>query len=1256
MSTGRICISMKQKHFLPEEFRFHHQKESGCNDKDSGCKDKDILADDFVDVASEEKWDDYLQKMDIGNEGDMFQSDAEKKSESNENAEILPPHIKDDIQKEDLVKVDVESEASCPPGFEHLKKQRQGEPKNSLSSKTSKCSTSFAKYRKKDIRGISLIHEMSRMIEVGGTLGYDVKGCRRSLHKMINCIGVQETKMTRLELFRLKSMWGNYTFDYACSLARGSSGGLISLWDPNLFMKSNIWCDKAYIIVQGQWNNSDGDFLMVNIYEPQDSSAKSSLWSRIRLIDLPMGGRLFTWMNKEGTKMSKLDHFLVSENVLDNYPDIKVTALDQLWSDHNPVLLYIKKLDYSPIPFKFFHSWLQRPDLNVIIKETWAEFSHQNVSTRIQFHTKLKELKKKIKVWHANVKQFERTRQQEILTLLKSLEEKIDSGRASNGEREERIILLQECDDLEKMAAMDMVQKARIRWDVEGDENTKKIHGMIKQRRRRQMVQGLTIDGVWVSNPNEVKTAFLNFYKEKFQAQDSSIRAAVWACGSNKALGPDGFSFHFLKKYWELISYDVTEFVTNFFDSCSMPSGANSAFITLIPKVANPLYIKDYRPISLIGVQYKIIAKLLANRLSKVVHKIVNHEQSAFISGRHILDGLLMLSEVIEWYKKQNEKLMIFKVNFEKAYDSVCLHSARTSILVNGSPSSEFSIKRELRQGDPLSPFLFILVMEGLHLALKDAVQSNLIHGAKVGASNFRISHLFYADDVVIVSDWSPRDMDNIIRVLQVFYLALGLKINIYKSNVYGIGVSTEEVSDMARVTGCAAGIIPFIYLGLPIGSNMKRTTNWNKLVDLFRSKLSSWKASLLSIGGRLTLIKSVLGSVGIYYMSIFKVPETILKSLERLRATFFWGGNEERKKLAWIKWVNVLASFDKGGLAVGSLKAVNLALLQKWRWRLVHNPDALWVQLIKAVHGPDAGFDQNGCQSQGLWAKIVGSINQLHSSGIIPMGTLKLKVGYGSRVRFWKDTWLGDGPLKLRYNRLFRLDRNEDCYISDRILNGEWSWNWSREVLGGRNTEALNLLLAEIGNVEVGSGEDSWQWGLHSDGSFSVGVTRKHIDDIILPSMITSTGWNKVNIFIWRLLLDRLPRRLNLSYRGLEIPSILCPVCNVSMESTDHIFFSCDTAANVWHKIRNWSDVSLLHLYSNSDWIEWLEIWNASNARRDRMYVIIAATLWWLWRYRNNVTFCSQSMRQCDIFDNIHLVSFSWLKSRGVKTCNWSD
>ncbi|GJR38727.1 putative RNA-directed DNA polymerase, eukaryota, reverse transcriptase zinc-binding domain protein [Tanacetum coccineum] len=169
----------------------------------------------------------------------------------------------------------------------------------------------------------------------------------------------------------------------------------------------------------------------------------------------------------------------------------------------------------------------------------------------------------------------------------------------------------------------------------------------------------------------------------------------------------------------------------------------------------------------------------------------------------------------------------------------------------------------EGRQGDPLSPFLFILVMEGLYNAFEEAVGNGLITGVNIKNSTINVSHLFYADDVIITTNWNAKDMDNIIRVLHVFYLASGLKINIHKSNIYGIGVNKDEVLSMASNAGCIAGDIPFNYLGLPIGSNMKSIASWKTLVDRFHMRLSSWKANLLSIGGRLTLIKSVLGSLG---------------------------------------------------------------------------------------------------------------------------------------------------------------------------------------------------------------------------------------------------------------------------------------------------------------------------------------------------------------------------------------------------------
>ncbi|GKB88076.1 RNA-directed DNA polymerase, eukaryota, reverse transcriptase zinc-binding domain protein [Tanacetum coccineum] len=380
-----------------------------------------------------------------------------------------------------------------------------------------------------------------------------------------------------------------------------------------------------------------------------------------------------------------------------------------------------------------------------------------------------------------------------------------------------------------------------------------------------------------------------------------------------------------------------------------MPNGANSSFFTLIPKVNNPTLITDFRPISLIGIHYKIIAKILANRLSKVIDKIVSKEQSAFIAGRQILDGPVILSEIIEWYKKQKKKLLIFKVDFEKAFDSISWN-----YLIHILDSFGFGNKW---QGDHLSPFFFILVMEGLHNAFEEAVGNDDVDHLR------RIGML--------------KDKDNIIR--------------------------------------CD---IPFNYLGLPIGSNMKSIASWKTL---------SWVSTIYRF---------------------FSAPESVLQDLKEIRAKFFWGGNKDENKMAWVKWPIILNSFDKGGLNIGSLKAFNLALLQKWRWRLLSSPNALWVQVIKAYHGQEGGFDTNGCSFKGIWANIVGTSNFLHSKGIILSNTFRFKAGCGTRIRFWKDIWVGETPLFTRYNRLYHLDQDKDCLIIDRINNGKWSWNWSRPIL----------------------------------------------------------------------------------------------------------------------------------------------------------------------------------------------------------------
>ncbi|GJW17909.1 hypothetical protein Tco_0025345 [Tanacetum coccineum] len=227
---------------------------------------------------------------------------------------------------------------------------------------------------------------------------------------------------------------------------------------------------------------------------------------------------------------------------------------------------------------------------------------------------------------------------------------------------------------------------------------------------------------------------------------------------------------------------------------------------------------------------------------------------------------------------------------------------------------------------------------------------------------------------------------------------------------------------------------------------------------------------------------------------------------------------------MAWVKWPIILNSFDKGGLNIGSLKAFNLALLQKWRWNLLSSPNALCVQVIKAYHGQEGGFDTNGCSFKGIWANIVGTSNFLHSKGIILSNTFRFKAGCGTRIRFWKDIWVGETPLFTRYNRLYHLDQDKDCLIIDRINNGQWSWNWSRTNLGVRNLAYLCDMLNEIGQLNIDVNEDTCTWSLGRNGTFTVKDARYRIDQNILPTLahISKHYWDKsiprkVKVFMWK-------------------------------------------------------------------------------------------------------------------------------------------
>ncbi|GJV45389.1 RNA-directed DNA polymerase, eukaryota [Tanacetum coccineum] len=286
-----------------------------------------------------------------------------------------------------------------------------------------------------------------------------------------------------------------------------------------------------------------------------------------------------------------------------------------------------------------------------------------------------------------------------IQQTLPELDKLIDQGKNNDEILCKRSILINDLHEINSMYASELYQKAKIRWSIEGDKNSKYFHGIINKMRSQLAIRGVLVNGDWISDPTTVKNEFLCHFQKQFSPPQPSricfdyifptrlssglvedlerdvsydeVKAAVWDCDTNKSPGPDGFSFEFYRKYWSFIDQDILMAVKDFFSLGYFPRGCNSSFIALIPKIHDAKFVKDFQPISLIGSVYKIIAKILANRLRLVLPYLISDVQSAFVANRQILDGSFILNEIISWCKHKKFNGMIFKVDFEKAFDSV---------------------------------------------------------------------------------------------------------------------------------------------------------------------------------------------------------------------------------------------------------------------------------------------------------------------------------------------------------------------------------------------------------------------------------------------------------------------------------------------------------------------------------------------------------------------------------------------------------
>nr|CAN64640.1 hypothetical protein VITISV_033931 [Vitis vinifera] len=404
--------------------------------------------------------------------------------------------------------------------------------------------------------------------------------------------------------------------------------------------------------------------------------------------------------------------------------------------------------------------------------------------------------------------------------------------------------------------------------------------------------------------------------KQKLKAWNRDVFGnleALMEMSGDKAPGPDDFTMAFWQSCWGFVKGEILEMFKEFYEQSSFLKSLNNTFLVLIPKKGGAADLGDFRLISLLGGLYKLMAKVLANRLKRVLNKVVAPTQNAFVMGRPILDASLIANEVIDSWQKRKEKGLICKLDIEKAYDSInwqfllktlhkmgfgskwlgwmwsCISFAKFSVLVNGVPAGFFPSSKGLRQGDPLSPYLFVLGIEVLDALIRRAVAGGYLSGCSIQGDrrhNLKISHLFFADDTIVFCEANKEHLTHLSWILLWFEAASGLRINLDKSEIILVGV-VEEIEEMAVELGCRVGSLPSQYLGLPLGASNKAPSVWDGMEEKVRRKLARWKRQYISKGGRITLIRSTLASMPIYHMSLFRMPKSVARRLDKVQRDF---------------------------------------------------------------------------------------------------------------------------------------------------------------------------------------------------------------------------------------------------------------------------------------------------------------------------------------------------------------------------------
>ena len=948
--------------------------------------------------------------------------------------------------------------------------------------------------------------------------------------------------------------------------------------------------------------------------------------SDANLEDLNFRGPTFTWWNKQkrAPVAKKLDRGLSNDEWYSLFPSSIVLFGSTHFSDHVVIAISLDPARIkSKKPFRFFNFLAKNPNFLNIIAYNWFSF---NVTGSAMFRVsrKLKLLKNIIRDFsRQNYSEIEKRTAEAHDELLYAQSSMLTSLSTSNAALE--ISAQRRWEELSTAEAGFFFQKSCIQWLSFGDGNSRLFHRYAASMQAKNHIHYLISDtgqrvesqlgmqdlcvsyfsdllGSPIAPPVFIQSdldLLFNFrcsaeqaagFEKEFTPRD--IRDAFFTLPKNKTCGPDGYSAEFFTASWSVIGPEVTEAVLEFFRSGSLLKQWNSAILVLIPKKQNASLTTDFRPISCLNTVYKVISKLLAMRLKEIPPQIISSAQSAFLPGRLLAENVLLATDLVNGYNTQAVSSRgMLKVDLRKAFDSVrwdfilatlraiavpesyisliseCLSTASFTIAVNGIAGGFFKSSKGIRQGDPLSPYLFVLAMEGLSRLLLARYESESI-GFHPNTNSLKISHLMFADDVMIFFDGTANSLHGISECLDDFASWSGLHMNPSKTELFTSGL---ELSESAAIAAYAfpVGQLPIRYLGLPLMSRKLKISEYSPLMLKLTARFQAWSAKALSFPGRLQLLKTVIFGTVNFWISAFILPKGCIKSIEALSARFLWSGSLDKRGIAKMSWKTVCLPKEEGGLGLRSLVVWNQVLCLRFIWRLLSKAKSLWVEWHWDSHL------QNKC----FWTIEPSATHSWMWKRLLKLRPLALQLcrsvlGNGDSTSFWFDVWTPFGQLISHIGpngpRALRMQSN--AMVSEAI--GSAGTTCSLPHPRSQQQLELHTFLTTVSLPLQHEAEDMVQWvaGDSPSREFSSASTWEVIRPREAAKDWIDVVWfkgaiPKLAFTMWVANGDRLPTLSRLA--GWNIPVCTsCVLCSSSVETRDHLFITCQYSLSVWKEV----------------------------------------------------------------------------------------